>query len=65
MIKITNNNKYLIEYIDYLNHFDYFEDEDSYSVDVKDEMIKDRIKKVKRNLQKLLNDIRVSSGRED
>ncbi len=66
MIKITKDkDKYLIEYIDHLNHFDYLEDEDWNSKEAKDEMIRKRIRKVKSELQKLINDSKIPSKRKD
>ncbi|MBN1695528.1 hypothetical protein JW879_09035 [candidate division WOR-3 bacterium] len=57
MIKITKEkDKYLIEYIDHLNHLDYLEDEDWNSKEAGDKMIRDRMLKVKRELQKLIDD---------
>lgn len=61
MIKITKEkNKYLIEYIDYLNHYDYLEEEEDNNTDVEDEIIKAKINKVKIDLQKLINDAKAS-----
>ena len=66
MIKITKEkDKYLIEYIDHLNHIDYLEDEGWSSEDAKDEMIRKRIRKVKRELQKLINNSKISSKSKD
>lgn len=66
MIKIKKErNKYLIEYIDYFNHYDYIEDVDSDSVDVKDEVIRNEIEKVKNDLKKLVKDTKVSSKKKD
>ncbi len=66
MIKIKKEkNKYLIEYIDYFNHYDYVEDIDSDSVNVKDEVIRNEIKKVKSDLKKLLKDTKISSEKKD
>jgi glutaredoxin 2 len=66
MIKITKEkDKYLIEYIDHLNHLDYLENEDWNSKEARDKMIKERIRKVKRELQKLIDDSKVSSGSKE
>lgn len=66
MIKIKKEkNKYLIEYIDYFNHYDYIEDVDSDSVNVKDEVIRKEIEKVKNDLKKLVKDTKVSSKKKD
>ena len=66
MIKIKKEkNKYLIEYIDYFNHYDYIEDVDSDSVNVKDEVIRNKIKKVKSDLKKLLKHTKLSSEKKD
>ena len=66
MIKITKKkDKYLVEYIDYLNHYDYLEDEGGSSIDARDEMIEKKIQKVKSDLQKLIHDSKGSSGKKD
>ncbi len=66
MIKIKKDkNKYLIEYIDYFNHYDYIEDVNSDSVDVKDEVMRNEIEKVKSDLKKLLKDTKISSEKKD
>jgi len=63
MIKITKvKNEYLIEYIDHLNHIDYFEGKDYNSKSVKDKMIRERIEEVKSKLEKLKSDVNASSG---
>lgn len=62
MIKITKEkDKYLIEYIDYLNHYDYLEDKDEISIDARDEIIEKKIHKVKNDLQRLIRDSKDSS----
>ncbi len=64
MIKITKEkDEYLIEYIDHLNHFDYLESEDWNSKEAKDKMIRNRIRKVKRELQKLIDDTKTQSAK--
>jgi hypothetical protein len=66
MIKITKEkDKYLIEYIDHLNHIDYLEDKGWNSEEAKDEMIRKRIQKVRRELQELINNSKISSKRKD
>jgi hypothetical protein len=66
MIKITKEkDKYLIEYIDYLNHYDYLEDENVDDIDLRDEMIEKKIQKIKIDLQKLIRDSKGLSGKKD
>ena len=65
MIKITKDgDNYLIEYIDHLNPFSYIEDEDFDNIDVKDQMIRNKIKKVKSDLRKLIRDSKGLSGKK-
>lgn len=66
MIKITKKrDKYLIEYIDYLNHYDYLEHEDGVNIDARNEMIEKKIQKVKSDLQKLISDSKGSYEKKD
>ena len=66
MIKITKEkDKYLIEYIDYSNHYDYLEDENVDDIDLRDEMIEKKIQKIKIDLQKLIRDSKGLSGKKD
>ncbi len=63
MIKITHKKgRYLIEYIDHYNHLDHFEDIGYKNTGSKEEIIRERIEEVKKKLEKLINDVKMSSG---